>query len=168
MNEFTLPVRSRADFRAALAGIVDPDRKITEGDKGAFKQKANRLMIALCLHFGDELDRKTMWTRIDSGLQSACSKASDADMDRWLDLLLGHIKADPARASSCEYLSGVRSDLTLPDETHRKAFLRYVETRRYAVLANGRAEWETYKTLNRVERREVREEHHTINGGSNS
>jgi len=163
MNEFNLPVRSRADFRAALAGIADPDRKLTEGDKGAFKQKADRLVIALCLHFGDELDRKTLWSRIDSGLQSACSKVSDADMDRWLDLLLEHVKADPSKAASCGYLSGVRSDLTLPDEAHRKAFMRYVETRRYAVMANGRSAWEKYKAINPIERREsqpVNEESH--------
>lgn len=147
----TLPVRGRADFRAALAGLADPDRQLTTGDHASFRPKAARLVVALCLHFGRDLDRKTLWSRIDSGLQAACAKVSDGDLDRWLDLLLEHVRADPARAAACPQLTGLRADLIGPDEAHRRAFVRYVETRRYAVLAFGRAAWGEYKATNPVE-----------------
>ncbi len=149
MNEsLTLPVRSRDDFRRTLAGIVDPDRRMTAGDTAALRETAKRVVVALCLHFGRELDRKTLWSRIDSALQSACARVSDGDRERWLDLLLEHVRADPVMAAACPYLLGVRAELMTPDEAHRKAFLRYVESRRYAVIAFGRAAWHEYKQAN--------------------
>lgn len=153
-EDFTLPVVSRDDFRRQLAGVCDPDRKLSAGDQGSFRPKAERLVVCLCRHFGDALDRKTLWSRIDSGLQAACAKVSDGDLDRWLDLLLEHVRADPSSAACCADLAGLRHDLTAPDEAHKKAFLRWVETRRFAVLAHGRAAWEAYKETNRQPREE--------------
>lgn len=144
----TLAVRTREDFRKSLAGLIDPDRRMTPGDQAAFRPKACRLVVCLCLHFGRDLDRKTLWSRIDSAIQTTCAKVSDGDTDRWLDLMLDHVRANPAMAAACPELTGLRADLLAADPAHNMAFIRWVESRRYAVLSFGRAAWDDHKKIN--------------------
>lgn len=145
----TLPVVSREEFRRRLAGFADRGRQIQQIEQTAFRQIAEDFVVSLCLVFGDSLDRKTLWSRIDSGLQAACASVDDGDTDRWLDLLLDHVKADAARVVRLGLLRNVRTSLASKDETHRREFLRWVESRRYAVLTHGRAAWDRWKEANK-------------------
>jgi hypothetical protein len=141
-----LIVASQEDFRRRLAGLVDPDHTLAEEDQTLFRDLATEVVVLLCRHFGQELDRKTLWARIDSGLLAACSKVSDGDLDRWLDTLLAHVLASPEEAATCSQLAALRARLAALDVHRRMALVRYLESRRYAVLAYGRAAWESHKT----------------------
>lgn len=146
----TLPVRSREDFRKALAGLADPDRKLSAGDQASFRPKAERVVVLLCRVFGEALDRKTLWSRIDSGLQAACAKVSDGDLEAWLSLLFDHVRGEAGTLSDAEHADflGLMADLCAPDAAHRKAFARWVETRRVAVVVYGRQAWDQWKRAN--------------------
>lgn len=146
-EDFALPVVSREEFRRRLAGLADPDRKIQEAETVAYREYARQLVICLCLVYGKELDRKTIWTRLDSGLQAACAKVSDGDTDRWLDILLDHVRANPNKVVALRALERIRCDLRR-DRSHAAGFVRWVASRRYAVMAHGRAGWEEWKKAN--------------------
>lgn len=143
-----IPVASRADFRRVLAGLADSGRAVQAAEHAAFGEMAKDLVVSLCAVFGDELDRKTLWSRIDSGLQAACAKVDDGDADRWVDLLLEHVRASAARAARFGLLRNLRASLTARDDAHRRAFVAWVASRRYAVLAHGRAAWQAWKEAN--------------------
>ena len=70
-------------------------------DKAAAKQAAERWCADLCgiapLFFGQELARTTLWTRIDTGILAAASKARNAE--EFFAELLTHIMADAAAVS---------------------------------------------------------------------
>lgn len=138
-----LPALSYEDFRRHLAGLSDPDRRPeSAGEKGAVKETARRLCSIFAKLFGDDLNRMTLWGRIGSALETACAKVSDDDLDRWCDLCLEHVQADPAEAARCDALTAVRlSWETWPREL-RFALLSYIRSHRYAVLTFGRQRWE--------------------------
>lgn len=147
-----LAVRGREDFRKALAGVADPDRKLSVGDSASFRPMAERVVVFLCRVFGDALDKKTLWTRIDSGLQAACAKVSDGDTEAWLCMLFDHVRGEVGTMSEDKQaeLLGLLADLESRDAAHKKAFVRWVETRRVAVMAHGRAAWDRWKQTNRA------------------
>lgn len=148
----TLPVRSREDFRKALAGLADPDRKMTPGDNAAFREQARQVVICLCLLWGKELDRKTIWSVIESSIRAACHKVGDGDLDRWLDMLLERVKANVSLVVRLKALQALREQFRSVDEAHRKAFLRWVETHIYAVMAYGHDGWQHWKSVNAKKR----------------
>jgi hypothetical protein len=154
----TLPVVGRAEFRRRLAGLVDPGRIVQESERDAFRELARDVIVSLCIVYGSDLERKMIWSRIDSALQTACAKVDDGDTDRWLDLLLDHVRAEPARTVRLGLLRNVRASLSSRDEAHRRAFVRWVESRRFAALAFGRAAWEEWKRTNANRPAEVEEE----------
>lgn len=147
-ESLSLPVVGREEFRRRLAGLIDAGRAVQEVEREAFRLIANDVVVSLCVVFGSCLDRKTLWSRIDTGLQTACAKVDDGDTDRWLDLLLDHVRAEAARVVRLGLLRNVRESLRSKDDTHRRAFLRWVETRRYAVITHGRAAWDQWKDAN--------------------
>jgi hypothetical protein len=101
--------------------------------------------------FGEELDRLTLWARIDSGLRTACAKVRDGNMELFVNHCLEHVKADPVRACSAEELPALLKALTEKPVEWRRAFARYVETRIYAVLVLGKEQWNWKKLEMRVE-----------------
>ena len=109
------------------------------------KQTAIRLVSVLAKLFGDDLDRKTLWGRIGSALETAHAKVSDDDLDRFADLCLEHVQADPGQAAACDALTTLRQQWgAWPPET-RFGVLAYLATHRYAALTHGRARWELVK-----------------------
>lgn len=105
-----------------------------------------RVVTGYCMLFGEALDRKTLWDKIDSALRTACAKVGgEGDTDRWIDLCLDHIRAEPGKAARLKAFTELRDSLRLRDLPWRRAFLRYVEHHRYAVLAYARARWEQVK-----------------------
>lgn len=133
------------DFRRQLAGLADPQRRATETEKVAVKESAIRFISVLAQLFGDTLDRLTLWGKIGSALEAAHAKVSDDDLDRFADLCLEHVQADPGHAAACDALSQLRGEWAVwPPET-RHAFLGYIGSHKYAVLTHGRARWERVK-----------------------
>ena len=132
-------------FRQKLAGLLDPDRKCGVAEKEAVKQDAIRFVCVLAHLFGDDLDRKTLWSRIDSALVTAHAKTSDDDLDRFASLCLEHVQADPGKAAACDALTQLSQTWGMRDPEWRHALLAYIATHRFALLTHGRARWEDVK-----------------------
>lgn len=132
-------------FRQRLAGLLDPDRKGGVAEKETVKHSAVRFVTVLCHLFGEDLDRKTLWSRIDSALVTAHAKTSDDDLDRFASLCLEHVQADPGKAAACGALSTLYAEWQAWPPEIRHSFLGYIATHRYPVLAHGRARWEQVK-----------------------
>ena len=142
-------------FRRELAGLIDP---LDRGEQSPIERTTIRMHavefgIVLCELFSSALDRITLWDRIGSAFATACAKVSDDDLDRWCDLCLEHVKADPGRAAANDRLSRLR-DLwhTSWDAEARFAYLDYFRAHPFAVLSHTRAEWDKTKAANNAER----------------
>ena len=135
-----------ADFLAAAKQHVDPDRRLSAAEPENIRQEAVRVVTGYCCLFGASLDRKTLWDKIATALASACAKVGgEGDIDRWIDLCLEHIRAEPGNVVRLKTFTDLRESLRTRDEPWRRAFLRYVENHRFAVLAYSRARWEQIK-----------------------
>lgn len=111
----------------------------------AVKQDAVRLCTILAKLFGESLDRKTLWDRIDSAFATACAKVSDGDVDRFVSLCLEHVQANPSYAAACGALGDMLAQYESRPIEFRQDFIAYCGTHRFAVLAHGRARWEQVK-----------------------
>jgi hypothetical protein len=144
----TTPPVDRLDyqgFRRKLAGLIDPDRAQTAGEKHAVREDAHRWCCVLAHLYGVSEDRSEIWGHVTKALDTSCAKVSDCDLDRWATLCLGSVQADPVKAAACEALAGMLSAWqTWPDETLH-ALLNYVRSHLYAVVTHGRARWERVK-----------------------
>lgn len=133
------------EFRRKIVGLQDPLRHPGETEKVEVKQAAIRLCSILAHLFGEELDRLTLWGRIGTAFETALAKTSDDDLDRFSDLCLEHVQADPGRAAACDALTQERATWAARPPEWRHAFLGYVASHRYAVLAHGRQRWDEVK-----------------------
>lgn len=128
-----------------MVGLADPERKQGAAEKVAAKDAAVRLCTILAHLFGDQLDRMTLWSRIDSAFTTAIAKVSDDDLDRLTDLCLEHVQAEPGKAAACDALSALRGEFSVWPIEMRHAFIGYLRSHRYAVLTFGRARWDGVK-----------------------
>ncbi|MGE4195966.1 MAG: hypothetical protein AB7G11_02425 [Phycisphaerales bacterium] len=95
--------------------------------------------------FGDDLDRKSLWSRIGSAIETACAKVSDDDLDRFVTLCLEHVAADPSATAACPPLLQVLETFAQRPPEWRFAFLAWFRSHRYAAIVHGRARWEGVK-----------------------
>ncbi len=143
----TLETMDFQAFRKKLAGIADPSKRPSGGAVAqAVKDDAIRLCSILAHLFGESLDRKTLWSRIDSAFATAVAKVSDADVDRFISLCLEHVQADPGHAAACQPLGQMLAQYATRPPELRQDFVNYCGTHRFAVLSHGRARWEQIKT----------------------
>lgn len=140
-----IPVLDTEAIRRKLAGLTDPSRKPGGTERTEIRDIASRCCSILAHLFGEDLDRLTLWSRIDSALETAGAKVSDDDLDRWLSLCLEHVKADAGRAAACDSLQQVIETFAVRPAEWRHELLAYIATHRYAVVARGRARWEQVK-----------------------
>lgn len=134
------------EFRRKLAGLADPDRHPGETEKVEIRETAIRLCSILASLFGESLDRTTLWGRIGSAFETACAKVSDDDLDRWLNLLLEHVQADPVRAAACDAMTQTVQTWAVRPPEWRHSLLNYCRSHRYPLLTHGRARWELVKS----------------------
>lgn len=116
----------------------------SEEDKAAAKQAAERWCVDLCglvpLFFGPELARTTLWTRIDTGILAAASKARNAE--EFFAELLTHIMADAATVSRSNEAAKLLADAENIDMTALKAV---VSQKHLIVIVRARGVWENRK-----------------------
>lgn len=113
-------------------------------DKAAAKQAAERWCVDLCgiapLFFGPELARTTLWTRIDTGILAAASKARNAE--EFFAELLTHIMADAAAVSRSDEAAKLLAEAESIDMTALKAV---VSQKHLIVIVRARGIWENRK-----------------------
>lgn len=141
----SLPTLDTEAFRRKLAGLADPDRTPGMSEKAEVRETASRFCSILAHLFGEDLERMTLWSRIDSALETAGAKVSDDDLDRWATLCLEHVQASAAKAAACDALRTLLETFAVRTPEWRHELLNYVATHRYAVVVRGRARWEEVK-----------------------
>lgn len=95
--------------------------------------------------FGDDLDRKTMWDRIGSGLQSGFAKTAGGDHEFFIQQVLTHILASPAAAASNPAIGEILVTLGGLSTEDRQAWLGYFNTHLIPLLVYARARWTARK-----------------------
>jgi len=100
----------------------------------------------LAKHFGDSLDRTTLWSRIDSALSTACSKTADGDLEQFAHLCFEHVQADPGSVAACGSTLAILETFAMRPAAWRLAFIAHIQTHRYPVIVHGRRRWEQVKS----------------------
>lgn len=144
-----IQVISAEESRRRLALQFDPDRAAGAGgetESAEVKDAAIRLASILAkLHDDVKLDAMSKWERIRSGIEAACAKVDDADLDRFVHLCLAHVLADGAQTAACEPLAMLLETFAVRPPEWRRAFVRYCQTRTLALIVHGRRRWEGVK-----------------------
>jgi hypothetical protein len=127
-------------FRQKLAGLIDPQSQTPQRRE---ELKALAVQFAGCLPtmFGDNLDRKTLWDRIGTGLQSAFAKTAGDDHEFFIQQVLEHIKSEPSKASSNLQLADVIATLDEWSASDRQAWITYFHTHLIPILVHARVVW---------------------------
>lgn len=143
-----LAVIDTQELRRRLAGLADPfsSSADTDGERVDIADTAIRFGTILAHLFSDDLDRLTLWTRIESALDQACAKVGGTDLEHWINLCLEHVKADAAKTAACEPLVQMIQSIEVRPAQWKHAFLAYVRSRRYVVVVKARARWEQVKS----------------------
>lgn len=132
------------EFRRKLAGFEDKDR-VTPDDIRGYRTDASTLCRLLAELFGDELDRLTLWSRIDSAIRTSCAKATDGNLELLVNLCLEHVKADAGRASGNEDLERLLLSFNSMSDEKRRGFAAYLKNNTYSVIVHGKSAWEIRK-----------------------
>ena len=96
--------------------------------------------------FGDDLDRKTLWDRIGSGLQIAFAKTASADVELFISEICRHIHAESAVARSDE-MASILTQVTSMSDGDKQSWMSYLNSHMPVVLVHARARWETRKQM---------------------
>lgn len=142
----SLPRLDTEALRRELAGLVDPSPRPGSTERQEIAEAASRLCSILASLFGDDLDRLTLWSRIDSAIATACAKVTDGDLDRLVSLCLEHVKASPGAAAANPALGDLLATIGVRPQPWRQEFAHHLVAHRYAVLVHGRARWERVKS----------------------
>lgn len=133
------------EFRRKLAGLSESVATVPPEANEEMREVASSLACLLAELFGTELDRLTLWSRIDSALKSACAKVTDGNLELFVNHCLEHVRADSARACNHLGLGMLLQALNEQSPEWGQAFTHYVSTRIYAVLVFGKQKWEIRK-----------------------
>ena len=133
------------EFRRKLAGLDAPEFRPSM-TPAVIKDTCIRFVSILADLFGDDLDRMTLWSRIDTALATSLGKVgSSDDVDSFASLCLEHVRADAGRSASCQPLLAILDTLGRAPAEDRRSFLAYFRDHRYPALVFGRQRWELVK-----------------------
>ena len=132
-------------FRQKLAGLSDPQATVADDRRGEIKELCIRFAAELPALFGEDLDRKTMWDRIGSGLQSAFAKTSGGDQEFFIQQVLTHVLASPSAAAANPVIGEILIALGGWSLEDRQAWLGYFNTHLIPLLVHARARWTARK-----------------------
>ena len=110
-------------------------------DRETWRLLAIEFASCLPIVFGDTLDRTTLWDRIGSGLQSAYAKTAGCDIELFVQHVMEHIKAEPAKVVASERVCDIQYRLFDLGDEARRGFMDYVATHLIPVLTFARREW---------------------------
>ena len=147
---FALPLigeLTTEQYRQKLAGLIDQDADKNEADIAKLKKLAVDFVAILPEVFGDSLDRLKIWDRISSGLVAANAKATNTDHERFVQLVLDHIKADPAMAGRNENLAAMLGSLETLSVTDRDSWIVLFGSHLVPILVKARVAWNEKKLL---------------------
>ncbi len=94
----------------------------------------------------------TIWKRIPSGLASSCTKCDDGDIDRYVSLLLNHIKADSAQAARNVDVEALLFEADGKPISWRQGLVRYIATHDFSIISFARRQWESVKASRKDDR----------------
>lgn len=98
--------------------------------------------------FSDELDRKSMWTRIGEGIVSA-SKKCGGDYEIFVNYVLEFILAVPGMTAANSRLEEWLLSMESYDEEDKKEFLRVVSRKNNVILVYARQLWKELKEVSK-------------------
>lgn len=133
---------------------MDPDYSPKLDDNRAaaeHKEWAVEFCVGCCDLFGESLDRMTLWDRIPSGLAVACVKCDDGDMDRFVSLVLEHIKSDAGCAARHPAIARAL-EVSKNPVAWRQGLVRYIASHSFATIAHARRAWEATKAARQDEK----------------
>lgn len=142
---------STEQFRQRLAGLIDPQERLSPDFQAEQKNHAIQFVACLPEVFGESLDRLTLWDRIGTALQTAHAKTAGEDYEFFISRVLEHIKAEPARVARCETIQYVMHWMADCPSEARHAWLAYMHTHLYAVLVHAKWAWEQAKETRKKE-----------------
>jgi hypothetical protein len=128
-------------FRRELAGLEDP---AGDGNNDAYKAESLKLCVCLAELFGDELDRKTLWTRIESGIKSAASKHPEGG-DTMLNAAVEHVMADPGKAAANERFESLVLMADQQTSAWNRGWASYIQRHSLILIAHARNQWQQIK-----------------------
>ena len=132
------------EFRRRLAGLSSPDLY----DMGQAEPLARDLCVLMARHFGHDLDRKTLWDRIASGLETAAAKNPNGG-SRLVNDALDHVRADPASVARDDDAGRMIAKLASDEEAGR-SLARYINRSLYVAIVLGRQAWEENKATRKA------------------
>lgn len=133
-------------FRQQLAGLRD-ERGSAAFSVDAFRDHATNLGVALALVFNRRsLAATTLWTRIDSAIQSGITTANGADIHSLINTACDHVMASPNAVLSDDFSRLVGPILAM-DEDEAYGFIRHLARSRYTLIAFTKQAWEDRKEL---------------------
>lgn len=137
---------SKEEFRLTIAGLQTTESPTSQAETETFKNLAINWSCCLARVFSDDLDRKTLWERIGTALDTACAKHPD-DTAAWANATLEHVKADFGKAAASKGLETTLADLERFRDADARRFITYVKLRKFIVVAHARAAWQDLKEL---------------------
>lgn len=102
--------------------------------------------------FGEDLDRKTLWKRIGSAIETSIIKSNN-DLSVFVNSCLAYIKADTGKVACHEDLSYWLDTNSKKSKEWIMGFFHYLSTRYFLVIAKARQEWEARKNEKAIERK---------------
>ena len=139
---------SSEEYRRKLAGLIDREAETRELDRERIRNTAIRFASLLPRLVGEEIDRKTMWERIASAIESAVAKTPGTDWELFCEHVLKHILADSDKASADAEFHDLLVTVREWAPADREQLLEYFQTRLLTVLSFARNSWQA-----RVQRR---------------
>jgi len=131
-------------FRQKLAGFGEA-RTTSMAEQANMTDEAVRFSLILAQLFGPDLDRITLWSRIETALKTGVAKARLGDMDSFVAVALEVVQAETGRAAASEPLLRFIETLSHRDETWRGEFMKGISKKSVIIVVKARAKWEDVK-----------------------
>lgn len=138
MSTQQLPHLDTVAMRQKLAGLIDKQAERQEWSQSEGRQLAITFLASLPTVFGSELDRLTMWDKIDAAVRAAYAKTFDGDLEAFVQAVLESIKADPSRAVASERLQAAMETMWALGVDERKDWLSFLVARLIPLMSQAR------------------------------
>ena len=114
--------------RQKLAGLVDVEAKMEVEFADECKLLATDFVAALPAVFSDQLERITLWDKIESSIRSAYAKTASSDADMFISLVLQGILASGSAVVREEKLGEVMVKVAAWTPEKRQEWMRYINS----------------------------------------